>query len=114
MQSIVGCDELRAIQTPQLFHRVVLENAYRQAALDGVTATDDAALVERIGHCVRVVPGRVTNFKVTTQLDFIMAEILLARRRPDPRSLRDGGHERQITLTSAANVLSASSRRETR
>jgi 2-C-methyl-D-erythritol 4-phosphate cytidylyltransferase len=78
---IVDRDQLRSMQTPQLFVREVLEEAYRLAARDGIEATDDAALVELAGHQVQVVPGDPENLKVTTPLDLAIAETLLARRR---------------------------------
>jgi len=86
---IVDRDQLRAMQTPQLFAREVLERAHRLALREGVEAIDEAALVERAGHRVQVVPGDPENLKVTTPLDLALAETLLARRRParrDPES----------------------------
>ncbi len=72
---------LRAVQTPQGFRRKVLEAAYAAAArAGGPEATDDAALVERCGTAVRVVPGAAEAFKVTGPLDLALAEALLATR----------------------------------
>jgi 2-C-methyl-D-erythritol 4-phosphate cytidylyltransferase len=79
---LVAREQLRAMQTPQLFARAVLEEAHRLALASGVEATDEAALVERAGHRVQVVPGDPENLKVTTPLDLAVAETLLARRRP--------------------------------
>jgi 2-C-methyl-D-erythritol 4-phosphate cytidylyltransferase len=78
---IVDRDQLRAMQTPQLFVREVLEEAHRRARRDGVEAVDEAALVELAGHWVQVTPGDPENLKVTTPLDLAIAETLLARRR---------------------------------
>jgi len=78
---IVDREQLRSMQTPQLFVREVLEAAYRLALRDGVEAADEAALVELAGHPVQVVPGDPENLKVTTPLDLAIAETLLARRR---------------------------------
>jgi 2-C-methyl-D-erythritol 4-phosphate cytidylyltransferase len=78
---IVDREQLRSMQTPQLFVREVLERAYRLARRDGVEATDEAALVELAGHQVQVVPGDPENLKVTTPLDLAVAETLLARRQ---------------------------------
>ncbi|HKI96412.1 MAG TPA: 2-C-methyl-D-erythritol 4-phosphate cytidylyltransferase [Gemmatimonadales bacterium] len=68
-------------QTPQGFPRVVLEDAYRHARERGglADATDDASLVEAAGGRVEVVPGRSTNFKVTTPDDFLLAEAVARR-----------------------------------
>jgi 2-C-methyl-D-erythritol 4-phosphate cytidylyltransferase len=78
---IVDRDQLRSMQTPQLFVREVLEQAYRLALGDGAEATDEAALVELAGHSVQVIPGDPENLKVTTPLDLAIAETLLARRQ---------------------------------
>ena len=78
---IVDREQLRSMQTPQLFVREVLEAAYRLALRDGVEAADEATLVELAGHLVLVVPGDPENLKVTTPLDLAVAETLLARRR---------------------------------
>jgi len=83
-RGIVDRDQLRAVQTPQLFVREVLEAAHRRAMLDGVEASDEAALVELAGHPVQVVPGSHENLKVTTALDLLVAEALLDRTRRPP------------------------------
>jgi len=74
--------ELYHIQTPQGFHRSLLERAHLEAARAGFRGTDDAALVERLGHRVRLVPGEPSNLKVTLPGDLEVAEALL--RRPGP------------------------------
>ncbi|MEW6749534.1 MAG: 2-C-methyl-D-erythritol 4-phosphate cytidylyltransferase [Candidatus Latescibacterota bacterium] len=65
-------------QTPQGFRRALLEAAYDHAR-DGVGATDDAALVERLGHPVQVVEGEAANVKITTPEDLAWAEQRLVR-----------------------------------
>ncbi|HEV8584264.1 MAG TPA: 2-C-methyl-D-erythritol 4-phosphate cytidylyltransferase [Methylomirabilota bacterium] len=60
---------LWAVQTPQAFRAAVLREAHDKARRDGVAGTDDAMLVERLGHPVRVVPGLVGNVKITTPDD---------------------------------------------
>ena len=77
---IVDRERMRAMQTPQLFVREVLEEALRLAVADRVEGADEAALVELAGHLVRLVPGNPENLKVTTPLDLALAETLLARR----------------------------------
>ncbi|MBK5308345.1 MAG: 2-C-methyl-D-erythritol 4-phosphate cytidylyltransferase [Frankiaceae bacterium] len=69
--------DLRAVQTPQGFVREVLEKAHAQL---GPPATDDAALVERLGRTVVTVPGSEEAFKVTTPFDLLLAETVLTRR----------------------------------
>jgi 2-C-methyl-D-erythritol 4-phosphate cytidylyltransferase len=68
-------------QTPQVFRRDWLE-AGHAAATD--TATDDAALVEALGHEVRVVEGDPLNFKITTPADLALAEAWLGRAASRP------------------------------
>jgi 2-C-methyl-D-erythritol 4-phosphate cytidylyltransferase len=76
-------DRLVAVQTPQAFPRAMLETAHQRARGDAAAgATDDAALCERLGHPVRVVPGSPRNIKVTTADDFALAEALAARDAP--------------------------------
>ena len=71
-------DRLRRIQTPQGFPRAVLERVYRDSR--GVSATDDAALCERLGIPVSVVEGSARAMKVTDEEDFQRIEELSARR----------------------------------
>lgn len=72
---------LWTVQTPQVFRRELLLEAHRRALADGVSGTDDAVLVERAGHPVRMVPGSPANVKVTTPDDLARAEAWLGRER---------------------------------
>lgn len=63
-------------QTPQGFPREVIVRAHREAAAARLTATDDAALCERLGIRVAVVPGSERALKVTTEEDFARVEAL--------------------------------------
>jgi 2-C-methyl-D-erythritol 4-phosphate cytidylyltransferase len=65
---------LRAVQTPQVFRYDVIKNTYKFAAID---ATDDATLVEKAGYKVKLYPGDYNNIKITTPDDLAMAEGLL-------------------------------------
>ena len=65
-------------QTPQGFPRATIAEAYARAAAEGVTGTDDAALVERYGGRVTVVEGDTRNLKITRPEDLRLAELLLA------------------------------------
>jgi len=64
-------------QTPQVFDRALLLEAHRRAE---ATATDDAALVEALGHAVRLYEGDPWNIKVTTPDDLIVVEAVLRER----------------------------------
>ncbi|MBI2321278.1 MAG: 2-C-methyl-D-erythritol 4-phosphate cytidylyltransferase [Chloroflexi bacterium] len=65
------------VQTPQVFRRALLEEAHARAEGE---ATDDAALVERLGHPVGVFVGSRENVKITDPADLAMAEALLRQR----------------------------------
>jgi len=65
-------------QTPQGFPRAVIVEAHRRARAERVTATDDAALCERLGQMVRVVRGSERALKVTDAGDFARVEALYA------------------------------------
>ncbi len=67
---------LWAAQTPQTFLFPLLYQAYRKAEEAGFLGTDDASLVERLGHRVKIVQGRYENIKITTPQDLILAESL--------------------------------------
>ncbi|MCX7970274.1 MAG: 2-C-methyl-D-erythritol 4-phosphate cytidylyltransferase [Negativicutes bacterium] len=67
---------LWAVQTPQVFRADWLREAHRRAGEDGVVVTDDAALVERLGHKVRITVNPDDNLKLTTPVDWQLAEIL--------------------------------------
>lgn len=63
-------------QTPQAFPRELLERAHVEARRDGIQATDDAALVERLGVPVVVVRGSERALKITEESDFARADAL--------------------------------------
>jgi 2-C-methyl-D-erythritol 4-phosphate cytidylyltransferase len=65
-------------QTPQGFPREMIERAYREARASRVTATDDAALCERLGFPVTVVRGSERAMKITEEGDFARLEALAA------------------------------------
>ncbi|GIV60473.1 2-C-methyl-D-erythritol 4-phosphate cytidylyltransferase [Rhodocaloribacter litoris] len=58
------------MQTPQGFRRDWFEEAHAAARRDGVQATDDVELVQRLGHAVAIVPGSEQNVKLTTAGDW--------------------------------------------
>jgi 2-C-methyl-D-erythritol 4-phosphate cytidylyltransferase len=79
--STVDREGLFAAATPQVFRAELLARAF--AAAEGATdATDDAALVERLGVTIAVVPVSRLSFKVTTPEDLEMAEALIRSRTP--------------------------------
>ncbi len=74
---------LFAVQTPQGFARGILEQAHAKALENAWSVTDDAALLERLGLPVRLVPGEMENRKITTPEDLRM----LASRETAPARL---------------------------
>ena len=68
-------------QTPQVFRASVLLEAFARAHQDGVSASDEAGLVERIGRDVHVVPGSERNLKITRPGDMELAEFYLRQER---------------------------------
>ncbi len=71
--------KLWAVQTPQVFRRVALEQALEDGELVG-RATDDAWLIEQRGGTVRVIDSGEPNLKITTPNDLRVAELLLSER----------------------------------
>jgi 2-C-methyl-D-erythritol 4-phosphate cytidylyltransferase len=63
-------------QTPQAFRYAVIKEAYDRAFAEGFRATDDAQLVERLGHKVSVVEGSQINIKITRPFDLKIAEVI--------------------------------------
>lgn len=74
-------------QTPQVFRRDWLEEAYAKRAQLGKDITDDAQLVEAAGRPVHVVEGAATNLKITTRSDLALADAVL-KALPKPK--KDG------------------------
>lgn len=68
-------------QTPQAFRTGLLRDAFAMAARDGFSASDEAGLVERLGHDVYVVGGSATNLKVTRPGDMELAKFYLEQER---------------------------------
>ena len=66
---------LRAVQTPQAFEARLLLEAYRKPFEPAFT--DDASVVERMGHAVTLVEGDPMNLKITRPMDLALAEYLL-------------------------------------
>ena len=82
IEETVDRTRLWEAQTPQVFRRELLLDAY--AKRDGFQATDEAQLVERIGHEVTVVRGSPINMKITSKEDQRLAEQAL-RAIPKPK-----------------------------
>ena len=68
---------LVAVQTPQIFRAELLKDAYAHLAAHPAAVTDDASVVELLGHRVVVALGRYENIKITTPEDLVLAEHFL-------------------------------------
>jgi 2-C-methyl-D-erythritol 4-phosphate cytidylyltransferase len=68
-------------QTPQAFATKLIKEAFARAQADGVNASDEAGLVERIGHDVHVVLGSERNIKITKPADMDLARFYLEQER---------------------------------
>ena len=68
-------------QTPQVFATKLLKEAFARATADEVNASDEAGLVERIGHDVHVVLGSERNIKITKPADMDLARFYMERER---------------------------------
>jgi 2-C-methyl-D-erythritol 4-phosphate cytidylyltransferase len=82
--------DLWLAQTPQVFRKDWLTEAYANRAKVAGVITDDAQLVEAAGHPVRVVDGDPNNIKITSRKDLLLAEAVL-KARPKPK-VQGSGH----------------------
>lgn len=71
---------LRAVQTPQVFETDLLKAALQSALENEVSVTDDCSAVERLGKVVYLIDGDEENLKITTPMDLVVAEAILAER----------------------------------
>lgn len=71
----VARDRFRLVQTPQTFDISLLKQAYRQEYTD--MFTDDASVVEALGHDVTLIEGNRENIKITTPFDITVAEAII-------------------------------------
>ena len=83
-------EDLRAVQTPQTFPLADIRAAHEAARSRGIRATDDAALLEKMGKAVHLVEGDVENIKLTTPEDMHVGEAILRRRGEGTLPVRVG------------------------
>ena len=72
--------ELYAMQTPQIFARALLEEAYRAVFAKQLRITDEVSAVEQLGRKVVLVSADDFNFKITYERDLRLAEFILRDR----------------------------------
>ena len=76
-------EDLRAVQTPQVFEASLLRAALQAARDAGGAVTDDCAAVERLGKEVHLTEGDYENIKITTPEDLLLAAEILRRREAE-------------------------------
>lgn len=77
----IARDGVYAMQTPQIFERTLLEEAYAAVAKQQLQITDEVSAVEQLGRKVLLVPNEHANFKITYPDDLPLAELILSRRQ---------------------------------
>lgn len=80
VSSTLNRDKLWAVQTPQTFSYELIVRAHEEAKRQGIVATDDSTLVERLGEPVKILSGNYDNIKITTWEDMLLAEQILSNR----------------------------------
>jgi 2-C-methyl-D-erythritol 4-phosphate cytidylyltransferase len=78
--SPVDRHQLYAMQTPQVFERRLIEDAYRAVYAENASVTDEVSAVERLGRKVVLVPNKDLNFKITYPRDLALAEFVIHER----------------------------------
>lgn len=68
-------------QTPQVFQKELILEAYKKARQDDFVGTDDASLVERLDKNVKMIEGDRSNFKITYPLDLELAQLLMRKSK---------------------------------
>ncbi|MHC4696366.1 MAG: 2-C-methyl-D-erythritol 4-phosphate cytidylyltransferase [Planctomycetota bacterium] len=92
IEETVPREPLYEAQTPQVFRKDVVMDAYAKVSASGAEATDDAQLVEQIGHPVSVVISDASNLKITARGDMALANAIL-KSRPAKAAKRLGAFE---------------------
>ncbi|MFC8689025.1 2-C-methyl-D-erythritol 4-phosphate cytidylyltransferase [Brevibacillus porteri] len=81
VESTPARESLWAVQTPQAFRMSLLREAHQAAEAAGKLGTDDAMLVEWLGHPVSIMNGSYENIKITTPDDLWFGEEILRKRK---------------------------------
>ena len=77
---LVDRHQLYAMQTPQIFDRKLIEDAYRDVDAEKASVTDEVSAVERLGHKIALVLNDDFNFKITYPRDLPLADFILRER----------------------------------
>jgi 2-C-methyl-D-erythritol 4-phosphate cytidylyltransferase len=76
----VDREDLRIVQTPQVFRKELIKRAYASVLTDDFT--DDATVVETLGVTLNLVEGNPENIKITLPHDLIVAEAIFSSSAP--------------------------------
>jgi 2-C-methyl-D-erythritol 4-phosphate cytidylyltransferase len=77
--------QIYAMQTPQIFERKLLEDAYRAVYAENILVTDEVSAVERLGYKVALVLDDDLNLKITYPRDLPVADFIIRDRAKDGR-----------------------------
>jgi 2-C-methyl-D-erythritol 4-phosphate cytidylyltransferase len=83
--SSVDRHQLHAMQTPQIFERTLIEDAYRAVYAENILVTDEVSAVERLGHKIALILNDDFNLKITYPRDLPVAEFILRDRAKEGR-----------------------------
>ena len=75
--------QIYAMQTPQIFERKLIEDAYRAVYAENILVTDEVSAVERLGYKVALVLDDDFNFKITYPRDLPVADFIIRDRAKD-------------------------------
>jgi len=92
-QTILGTiprERIVLAQTPQAFRYEIIKEAFERATADGFIGTDEASLVERLGHDVTVIMGSDRNIKITKPSDLPLARLYIAQEKEQARLKSQG------------------------
>jgi 2-C-methyl-D-erythritol 4-phosphate cytidylyltransferase len=76
----VDRQDLYAMQTPQMFERALIDEAYRAVYAEHISVTDEVSAVERLGRKITLVLNDDFNFKITYPRDLSLAKFVLKQR----------------------------------
>jgi 2-C-methyl-D-erythritol 4-phosphate cytidylyltransferase len=77
--------QLYAMQTPQIFERKLIQEAYRAVYAENILVTDEVSAAERLGCKIALVLNDDFNFKITYPRDLPVADLILRDREKDHR-----------------------------
>src|SRR5215467_2277103 len=78
---LVDRHQLYAMQTPQIFERKLIEDAYRAVYAENIPVTDEVSAVEQLGRKIALVLNDDFNFKITYPHDLPVADFILQQRK---------------------------------